>query len=40
MTFGSSSGDFTTVTGLDIGGGKQVQRTTNATSMVLEVVSQ
>ena len=40
MTFGSASGDFTTVTGLDIGGGKLLQRTVNATNMVLEVVSQ
>jgi len=40
MTYGSLSGDFANVTGLDIGGGKVLQRSTNPTNMVLEVVAQ
>ena len=40
MTFGSRSGDFTAMTGLDIGGGKVLQPTFEATSLVLEVVAQ
>ena len=40
MTFASHSGDFATVKGLDIGGGKRFDRTFTATEMILEVVPQ
>jgi hypothetical protein len=40
MTFTSRSGDFGTVNGLDIGGGKLLAQSFTATTMVLEVVSQ
>ena len=40
MTFGSHAGDFATVNGLDIGGGKRFDRTFTATEMILEVVPQ
>jgi hypothetical protein len=39
MTFGSRSGDFTAITGLDIGGGKVLQPTFDGTTLVLEVVN-
>jgi hypothetical protein len=38
MTFGSHSGDFTTVTGTSIPNGKMFQKNTNATNVVLQVV--
>ena len=38
MTFGSRSGDFTTVNGLTIGNGKLFQKTVTATSVILDVI--
>jgi hypothetical protein len=38
MTFASRTGDFSAITGTDIGNGKQFIKTTNATSVVLDVV--
>ena len=40
MTFDSHAGDFATVNGLDIGGGRRFNRTFSASAMILEGVPQ